>query len=389
MLSDQLLPNYLPIKYYRPDIIFVIETQHTRDNNLGDRFRKLIQENIDYDMQYHCANQLASDHNFTKLYEYFLERADEVKKLQADAIILNITGGTKLMAFAAYEALKTICQQVIYTNTKAKQINTINTNFSNSVSPLPQLTIKEYLMAYGVSPQYTHADSAWKTKVQKRAVLTKNLAQIFSQKKNQGFLSAINAMAHHAIQTRETPHGTGEYLKKPEQVFYNPINPECQNILKQYASYGLITYDGRKKITFQSLEAARYMGGFWMEEYVYYMLQEEGIEEIQCGVIVQWDKKTSNELDIIAIHNNRLLIIECKTCKFGKEKTKDNNSVYKLDSIADDLRGLYGEMWLLSACTVPNTPLGHAKSQGITVISGEAIHPVSLKQSIQKWMDKT
>ncbi len=387
ILSDQLLPNYLAIKYYKPDAVFLIETSYTKAKGLGERLQRLTDDNLHNAPTFHIAKELAPDNDFNKLSRYFQKISLEIKKLQAKETILNLTGGTKLMALAAYDTLEKISQNIIYINTQDEKITFITPSSAPSKTLPSLLSIKEYLTAYGVFPQESNNDNpTWEKTVYKRRELTIALAKFFSDK-NQGFLSPINALAQKALNTVSGPNRKPvKYLENLKHFFKSSNTPSQKQILFQCANNGLIRYDGDREIIFQTAEAASYLGGFWLEEYVYLMLQEAKIEEVQCGVTLLWDKKNKNELDIVAIQRNRLLIIECKTRQYGKATGQDNETIYKLDSIADDLQGLYGETWLLSARTINKATIQRAASQGITVISGKEIQPENLKKRITQWI---
>jgi hypothetical protein len=50
---------------------------------------------------------------------------------------------------------------------------------------------------------------------------------------------------------------------------------------------------------------------------------------------------------VLVVHNNPLLVIECKKLRFGT--AKDSEVIYKLDSITDEMNGLFGSTLLVSA----------------------------------------
>ncbi len=386
ILSAQLLANYLPVKLYKPDIILLVETEYTRRERLGERFQNMVKKYL----KSLClpAKALAPDDDFNKLCRYFLDLSEKIASLKEELggeVTLNLTGGTKLMAIAAYDMLKKECCQTIYTNTASGKIDIISSTPPGSMFLPPLLGITEYLMAYGVSPKhYNNENPEWEKKVKSRKSLTLQLAESFSQKKNKGFMGVLNAIVQNFLGNNS---GSKISLAFPKQKFRHNVLTNQKKLLIQCEKNGLLTYDRGRTIEFQSVEAARYLGGFWLEEYVWFMIKDAGIEQVRCGQEIQWDKKTQNELDIVAIHNNRLLIVECKTRRYAQDSRKDNDTIYKLDSVAKDLRGLYGKKWLISAGKVPEDTITRAKPKEIEVISGEAIAPEKLKRAIQKWMN--
>ena len=108
------------------------------------------------------------------------------------------------------------------------------------------------------------------------------------------------------------------------------------------------------KLVFNNNNARFFANGGWLEEYVYGMLLslKKNIPTLQDAaqgveVVREVGKHTvNNELDVAALANNKLHLIECKTKKF--EKGEGNNVIYKLDSLADLLGGLHGRAMLVS-----------------------------------------
>ncbi len=105
---------------------------------------------------------------------------------------------------------------------------------------------------------------------------------------------------------------------------------------------------------FTSLEAARYLGGGWMEHYALWIVRDNGAEESEAGVNVIWQdgdqqSRPPNELDVVAVHRNRMLLIECKTARFGNNDVKDQEILNRLESLGRNAGGLFGKAVLLSA----------------------------------------
>ncbi len=108
------------------------------------------------------------------------------------------------------------------------------------------------------------------------------------------------------------------------------------------------------KLVFKNDNARFFANGGWLEEYVYGMLLSlkksiPTLQDAAQGVEVVREvgkHNVNNELDVAALANNKLHIIECKTKKF--EKGEGNNVIYKLDSLADLLGGLHGRAMLVS-----------------------------------------
>lgn len=377
LLSAQLLANYLPIKLEKPDLVFFVSSAFTEKAGHTQQFEKMLKG---LGINYVKASQLAPTDDFVQLREYFLNLIDEIEQLNASEITLNITGGTKLMAIAANEILKTKDTRVIYTNTQADKIEIIKDDDSHSVQLPSLLTINEYLEAYGVSPKsYNNQNQEWVNTVNSRKALTKQLVTYFDKDKK--FLGMLNYRVQQALS--KIPNSHQKCLKNPKQTFSTLTRSQC-NLLQTIEKYGLIDFDKKQNsIYFKGVKEAEYLGGFWLEEYAYFTAIDAGIEKVHCGQAIQWDKNTRNEIDIVLMHKNRLLIMECKTRNYDKDRKKDADTIYKLDSIAEDLKGLYGAKWLLSMDSAKEGTLKRAKSQGIKFITGNELK--NLKDTILQW----
>ncbi|SHE22452.1 hypothetical protein BPUTEOMOX_1 [methanotrophic endosymbiont of Bathymodiolus puteoserpentis (Logatchev)] len=91
-------------------------------------------------------------------------------------------------------------------------------------------------------------------------------------------------------------------------------------------------------------------------------------------------------MDCIVAHHNQLLFIECKTINFQKQKGKDTDILYKLESLGHRAAGLYGHKWLISARKLDDQALKRAKEYKIDVIYGADLK--NLKDKVITWMGK-
>lgn len=386
-LSDQLLANYLPVKYDQPKKVFYIASEYVEKKGLHTTFEKMIKDlnkAEDLNIEIIKAKNMVPSGGFNALYEYFLNIPEEIKQLNVTDITLNITGGNKLMTLAAYDLLGSEVNRVIYTNTQASQIEILD----ESTSPVKLqslLNIDEYLTAYSIAPKsYNNQNDEWCEKVEARKGLTKNIADFFADENNRSFLSSLNWLANEFIKANEVI-GVNGLINQEKTFNYDNMYARNAEVLRLFVDQGLIGYDNKKTIRFNSIEDAQYLGGFWLEEYVYHIAKDAGVDDVRCGQAIQSSKKNRNEIDIVIVHNNRLLLIECKTSVHGKYDMKDNQIVYKLDSIAEDLKGLYGKALIVSINDLTDAAKEKAKVQKIDVISGNKVK--KLKEIITDWMN--
>jgi hypothetical protein len=106
--------------------------------------------------------------------------------------------------------------------------------------------------------------------------------------------------------------------------------------------------------------AQKTLGGDLFEEYVFWLVESLGFDEVLQGVKVDFDTHSDeplhqhrvfNEFDLIMIHNNRLCTIECKYAT----RLDGLKIVYKYDAIIDYF-GLASRALILNISSRPKEP---------------------------------
>nr|MDT0252513.1 DUF1887 family CARF protein [Endozoicomonas sp.] len=174
-----------------------------------------------------------------------------------------------------------------------------------------------------------------------------------------GFLPQINGLIH-----RDVLDANGGLKSSRDYQELSYVSRRDHELLKRLSEEGILSWTAgdEKKIQFTSAESARYMGGRWLEEYVWHIARDAGAECLAAGqdITAEQQRKDDvrNELDLVIVHNNRLLLVECKTGQIQKEQ-RDSEVIYKLDSLANHAGGLFCERLLVSAA-----PLDHERKNG-------------------------
>jgi hypothetical protein len=126
------------------------------------------------------------------------------------------------------------------------------------------------------------------------------------------------------------------------------------------------------------------MAGMWLEEFAWLAAQQAGANDARCGVEIRWESSTNtlNELDVLVTHNNKMLVIECKTLRMqNNPNLKPSDILYKIDSIGDSIKGLFGRAVLLSALEPTAGMRERAKTQYIDIL-----RPSELANYLNRWM---
>jgi hypothetical protein len=265
-------------------------------------------------------------------------------------LVLNATGGTKLMSLGFVEVLRGSARRVLYTDTVHRRIECLPVRHDEAPDSIPMsdvLDVPGYLVAQGFVYAAARSDDAdWRHTVVRRRDLSFYLGE--RSPELQGFFGGMNYLLNGAI--GRIPGTREDQLVAPSQRLSSPPWGVWAKALGRIAAAGLIDWRrGGQDIRFLDLASARYLHGGWLEEYAWLRLQDVRPHDTRMGVTGHWEgaPTTENEFDVLACHLNQLLFIECKTGRIDWEN--DNQIAYKLDSLSRDARGLFGATWLLSA----------------------------------------
>lgn len=304
------------------------------------------------------------------------------EKVEADhpgaEIVLNATGGTKLMTLGFVEAFRSIGARVIYTDTAHRLIEILPEGIEIS-EPIPMrdvLKVPDYLRAQGFLMNSSKSDDPfWREEAASRKSVCKYLGQHAAQ--IQDFIGALNGMANAAID-RE-----GNLIAAVQSFGKTPWGKWAEALGKLAAANLIRWQEGSDEVEFLDGESLRFLHGGWLEEYVWHILKDNDTFDCRLGVEGTWESgdKTLNEFDVMAVHCNQLLFIECKTLRFNGEN--DNEIAYKVESLGGKARGLFGATWVVSAREPGDVLLERAKQANIRVI-GPSDLP-RLKEIVRDW----
>ena len=194
-----------------------------------------------------------------------------------------------------------------------------------------------------------------------------------------------------------------EYLAKhPKELKVFNTKEEKSNLISDQFKQLLIEADlleeSDTEVKLKNPEHQYIKKNQWLEEYAFLKaieVREElndsvGDVQIYANVSIEHQdshkKKYFNEIDVLLIHNNKLLIIECKN-----QKTKEgsvNETLYKVDSLKRFLAGVMGKSIIVYAqeletkeATLINE---RASISGQTVLIGQEIF--NIKEEISSWL---
>ena len=180
---------------------------------------------------------------------------------------------------------------------------------------------------------------------------------------------------------------TGAGLAQPVQQLGHSPRGRWRQALTRIADAGLVWWNGDRELRFDSVDAARYLGGHWLEEFAWLVARDAGLQDVHCSAVGRWESQSgaaapTNEFDLLAVHGNRLLVVECKT---GRLDAGEQAVATRLESLGRNAGGLFGSSLLVSARELPETMKGRCRSLGIRFLERGAVN--DLADCIAHWRD--
>lgn len=319
LASRQSMANVLPVLQLQPRRVCILATAEEQDaaNNLKHLFqgKGILVEVI------------------TGLNAYDIPavtRAAEqiLGKTRPDAAMVNITGGTKLMALAAYEAAKNCGAATIYCNTRDKAIMHIHPRVPDTPL-LADISIHDYLASYG----YMLEDN-------KPAEDYEPLFQLLRQGALEGFCKATEIFRRHFD---NPPAKTQKQFQQFKAV-------------KDFANYYL--YFGKERLAFDS---KKFIMGDWLEYYVYDYIRKNITEKVMVGVKIISAGNVKNEVDVVFMHKGQLHFVSCKS---GAGKQLD---LFQLEGIRNFAGGTFGKAYFVAGKAFSQEDIWRGKELHITM----------------------
>jgi len=304
---------------------------------------------------------------------------DLLAEREGHSLALNVTGGTKPMAIAAYEVFRAEGQPIFYVHPETDHLIWMHHPDNPPSRDLAdRVKLERFLLAHGA--RVSQKGDPLGVPDPLKAI---NHALIQAIDSYQQPLATLNWAAQSAERTRVSKDIDSEVWR----------DVAFQSLLDLFERGGYLAPEGNR-LVFPDEESRFIVNGGWLEAHVWGLClslkKQTGIQDIARGVAVERQTRAGtvpNELDIALLANNRLRVIECKTAKFPSAPGgggKGADVLYRLDALTDLLGGLKAKGMLVSYRTLPPHDLHRAESHGIKVCAGIGLK--DLPTHLAKWI---
>lgn len=298
-------------------------------------------------------------------------------------VIFNATGGHKLMTLAMTEEMLGIADELhlLYAETRHQRLDWLKP--TPAMEPMSDvLKVDDFLLVQGYSRiRSADRDGYWQVDAEARGPLTRRLGD--ESDKLARFFGALNKLAQQAMSDKER----GKPFR-PSQNFEFAPGGRSAEVLAQARQLNLLAWDDDTEIVFASEDSAVYFGGGWLEEFVWLKLR--GLKPFDSAVnlvVKPIGSEAENELDAVVAHRNRLLVVECKTLRFGRDPGKDADYIYKLAQLSKQVGGSMASSLLLSARPVDPQVIDRARQYGVSVLAAADVR--NFVGHVRNWMQAT
>ncbi|MCL2284143.1 MAG: DUF1887 family CARF protein [Fibromonadales bacterium] len=261
------------------------------------------------------------------------KKLNEIDYSNYEKILVNITGGTKMMAIAVKGFFDDKSKaEMFYVPIRRNEIVNLRNEKTKKIDC--KITLFDYLRSYGV-------------KVANKRKLTfseeytiKFYEKYYSELSSKGILSSLR---------------------------YSRNENSIKNIWHELKKIGFEENLKNKDI--------KYLTGDWFEEFVYFKIRKEKKltdDYIKIGLTREG---VQNEFDVMYLDNYELYIIECKTSILNNDKNIVSETIYKAKALLKDF-GLTvkASIWTLSSKQeIKNSGMERADYFDIEIKSGEEL----------------
>ena len=367
LISDQLIPNYLPTldKNLKPEVVTLVVSP--QKEALAKRLRRILERNQITVMEDLKLEDVVDIAKIQKQIEDWINENDN-----GDELMVNVTGGNKPMAIAAQEVFRIMGKNVFYVDIATDRVEWINrmdgTPCREAIYLEHPIKIKRYFELVDTKVCEARENNRTIKDDWKRFATQ---AMVENIKKWGASLGILNKLANDA--EKDDQRGIEDALNRTKDPLWEKLD---RDLLLELEGNGLIT--STESFEFCNSEARAFCNGLWLEEMVFCLFKENyGLKKDQCLANVKVDKldtkinddSNNNELDVAVVSRNSLYVIECKTRNMRQNKNENvvSDAIYKLSYLQNTF-GLRSNGIIISARPVRKRDKERAEAARITIL---------------------
>lgn len=341
LLGKEVLPIYYPIKMFNPDIVYIIGTEQNKE--LAERLQNIFIKKQEPELE-KVRPQVKDCHIFyvdafnVQSTREACEKIHEKYRQQKDvSFMYNLTGGTKIMALAAFGVGQKENAEIIYTD--SKNLKYLYSDASDK--PLNCALISDEIFA--LHGQIFSKRELFDLNVMKSTIEAALKVKDFRS----DYFYIYSELRECLLKEKETSGSFPNEYRSNGYIFSCPPK-KSRNLSLRKLTIG----DGgdNEYLNIQCQNPKELLlDGKWWEVLVaksvfdlnpdYRIWQNVKFKPIKNNSSI--DEK--NEVDILVNIGNTLLFIECKSGKF------DQNNIYKLRAVKDTYGGEKSKAVLVSS----------------------------------------
>jgi hypothetical protein len=365
LISAQAAPNLLPTldPALKPDtVVLLVSGKMQRAADALAAVLKALGIRID-------IVSIGNEHDHSSIEQTLLEVA---AAHDGHEILLNLTGGTKLMALVAQSVANEAGWRSFYVDVDTDTVTWLDRK--NPPQQLgEQLRLRHYLQSYGF--ELPEAPTRPQISRAQRELTETLIHQIGSLEVP---ITQLNWLAQQAEEKQRLAIGMDQRQQDSRAL---------EALLRHFSDAGVLHVE-RDSLIFADEAARDFAKGGWLEHHVYdrvaFATGPLKIRDKAINLTVR-NQGVANELDIALMARNRLFIIECKTARMDKpEAPKANDTLFKLAEVCRRVGGLGTRGMLASYRPLrePEKKLAHALN--IELACGREL--ASLDDRLRAWI---
>lgn len=291
-------------------------------------------------------------------------------------LALNVTGGTKPMAIAAFQVFSDFGLPIYYVHPEQDRLIWLKPADRSPRDLENRLKLEPFFLAHGaILKEREGAFGVRDELFELCREIVFNVDQYQDAIKSLNWL--VSGAANPALRTPAVPRDLAN-------------RNDFESLLYCFESRNLLRWEG-ENLEFASENDRFFVNGGWLEHYVHALVQRvakknPSIQDIGRGLNLVRNRGKSdaaNELDVALLADNRLHVIECKTGSFD-ESEKGDGALYKLQTLSGQFGGLQAKAMLVSYQPLPQAVKRRAHTDKTEISAGPQLK--TLEEKLSTWL---